>query len=83
MRTQSELIHFATALGPDSVLIPCGPGLNRTTWDLKPTKDVLNDYGGEGQKFVKPGEYTVTLTCGKAKQTQKLQVDIAPGIETR
>ncbi len=59
------------------------PGLNRINWDLKPTKDLLTEYGGEGQQFVKPGEYTVTLNYGQATDTQKLKVDIAPGIETR
>ncbi|WP_218082086.1 WD40/YVTN/BNR-like repeat-containing protein [Anthocerotibacter panamensis] len=62
---------------------PGTPGLQRVTWDLKPTKDLLTEYGGEGQKFVKSGEYTITLTYGKTTQTQKLQVAIAPGIETR
>ncbi len=62
---------------------PGGPGVNRVIWDLKPTKDLLTEYGGEGQKFVKSGEYTVTLTSGKTKHSQKLQVEIAPGIETR
>ena len=59
------------------------PSIVRMVWDLKMTKDLLNDYGGEGQKFVKPGEYTVTLTYGKTKQTQKLHVEMAPGVETR
>jgi hypothetical protein len=59
------------------------PGLNRVTWDLMPTSDVLNDYGGEGKRFVPSGDYTVTLTYGGAKQTQTLSVRIAPGIETR
>ena len=63
--------------------ITATPGINRIHWDLKPTKDLLTEYGGEGQKFLKPGEYTVTLTCGKTTETQKLQVEIAPGIETR
>jgi hypothetical protein len=52
-------------------------------WDLKPTKDVLNEYGGQGPKLVRSGEYTVTVTVGKTKSTQKLQVEILPGIETR
>ena len=53
-------------------------------WDLRPTKDVLNEYGGEGSdKFLPGGEYTVTMTVGKGKQTQKVTVTIAPGIETR
>jgi photosystem II stability/assembly factor-like uncharacterized protein len=59
------------------------PGLNRTSWDLKPTKDVLSEYGGQGPKFVRPGEYTVTLSVGKTKSSQKLQVEIFPGLETR
>jgi hypothetical protein len=63
--------------------LPGSPGLSRTSWDLKITKDLLNDYGGEGQKFVKPGEYTVNLSYGKIKQSEKLKVGIAPGIETR
>ena len=59
------------------------PGLNRVAWDMKPTKDVLNDYGGEGQKHVKPGEYTVTLAFGSYSQSVKMQVAIAPGVDTR
>jgi hypothetical protein len=63
---------------------PGAPGINRINWDLKPTKDLLTDYGGEGpDKFVRSGEYTVTLTYGKVKQTKKVQVEIAKGIETR
>jgi hypothetical protein len=63
--------------------LPDTPGLHRINWDLKPTKDLLIEYGGEGQKFVKPGEYTVKLTSGQYTQTEKLQVEIAPGVETR
>jgi photosystem II stability/assembly factor-like uncharacterized protein len=59
------------------------PGLHRLAWDLRPTKDLLTEYGGEGQKFVPAGEYTVTLTYGKATHEQKLRVDVAPGVETR
>lgn len=59
------------------------PGFNRVVWDLKISKDLLTDYGGQGQAFVRPGIYTVTVSSGKLKQTQKLTVDIAPGIETR
>lgn len=59
------------------------PGLNRVLWDLKPTKDLLTQYGGQGDKFLKPGEYTVTLTYGQLKQTQEVKVSIAEGIETR
>lgn len=59
------------------------PGLNRVVWDLKPTKDVLTEYGGEGQKFVRAGTYVVTMTAGTVKSTQKVVVTTAPGLETR
>jgi photosystem II stability/assembly factor-like uncharacterized protein len=59
------------------------PGFNRLPWDLKPTSDLLIGYGGEGAKFWKSGEYTVTMNLGKTKQTVKFQVKIADGIETR
>jgi photosystem II stability/assembly factor-like uncharacterized protein len=59
------------------------PGFNRLVWNLKPTSDVLTPYGGEGALFVRPGEYNVTLTYGKVKQTEKLKVDVVPGVETR
>ena len=62
---------------------PGTPGLNRTHWDLKPTKDLLIEYGGTGALFVRPGTYDVSMTYGTTKQTRKLRVDIAPGIETR
>ena len=62
---------------------PGTPGFGRVVWDLKLSKEFLVEYGGEGSKFVKPGEYEVTLEHGKTKQTEKLKVEIAKGIETR
>jgi photosystem II stability/assembly factor-like uncharacterized protein len=62
---------------------PGTPGFNRLTWDLRMTSDLLNSYGGEGQKFVAGGEYTVSFSYGKLSQKQKLTLTIAPGIETR
>lgn len=62
---------------------PGVPGLGRVTWDLRPGKDVLNDYGGEGQIFVRPGTYKATLKYGKAKSEQSVVVAVAPGVETR
>jgi hypothetical protein len=59
------------------------PGLNRVSWDLMPTQDVLTEYGGEGRRFVPSGEYTVTITHGAAKEARKLRVEIAPGLQTR
>lgn len=66
-----------------NLTLPGTPGLNRTNWDLKPTKDLLVEYGGTGARFVPSGEYDVTMTYGALKQTRKLRVEIAPGIETR
>jgi hypothetical protein len=50
---------------------------------LKPTKDVLTEYGGEGALFVRPGTYEATLTYGKETSKQSIEIAIAPGIETR
>jgi photosystem II stability/assembly factor-like uncharacterized protein len=61
---------------------PGVPGLNRVTWDLKLTKDLLSEYRSEGAKFVQSGEYTVNMTCGKIKQSQKIQITIADGLPT-
>jgi photosystem II stability/assembly factor-like uncharacterized protein len=59
------------------------PGLGRVTWDLKPAKDVLTEYGGEGALFVRPGTYTVTLAYGPARSEQKFEVKVMEGVETR
>ena len=70
---------------PVANLKPPGvPGFGRVAWNLRPTPDVISEYGGLGaNKLVKPGEYTVTLSRGKAKSTHKVQVTIAEGIEYR
>jgi photosystem II stability/assembly factor-like uncharacterized protein len=62
---------------------PALAGLNRVSWDLKPTKDVLTEYGGEGALFVRPGRYEAELTLETATSKQAIEVTIAPGIETR
>ncbi len=59
------------------------PGFHRVVWDLKPSKELLTEYGGEGALFVRPGDYTVTLKHGKTKSKQTLRVTVPPGIETR
>ncbi|HET6228628.1 MAG TPA: hypothetical protein VFE05_01040 [Longimicrobiaceae bacterium] len=66
-----------------NITAPGTPGLNRVTWDLKPSAEVLTEYGGEGRKYVPAGDYTVTLTYGKVHETQKVHVEVAPNIETR
>lgn len=62
---------------------PGRAGLQRITWDLKPTSDLASSYRGEGSKFVRPGLYTATATRGAAKVTGTLQVAIAEDLETR
>jgi photosystem II stability/assembly factor-like uncharacterized protein len=59
------------------------PGFNRVVWDLKPTSDLVNGYTSGGAKFVRPGEYTVTLTVGKTKSVQKVKVEAGTLIQTR
>ena len=59
------------------------PGLNRISWDLKPSRELMNEYGGRGAKFVPAGDYTVAISYGQAKTTQTVHVEIAPGVETR
>jgi photosystem II stability/assembly factor-like uncharacterized protein len=62
---------------------PAIAGLNRVNWDLKPTKDVRTEYGGEGNKPVAAGEYTVTLKSGEHTSTEKLTVTYLHGVDTR
>jgi hypothetical protein len=60
------------------------PGLTRLNWDLRPTKDVLIEYGGDDpKKFVPSGEYNAELSYGREKMKQTFRVDIAEGIKTR
>lgn len=75
--------------GPDgrpvaTFKLPGRPGLGRVAWNLRPTKDLLTEYGGMGaEKFVRPGTYTATLSLGPVKVQQTFEVTIAAGIETR
>ena len=62
---------------------PGNSGFNRIVWDLKMSKDLLSDYGGEGQKFVAAGEYTITFSYGKTSQSHKIAISVLPGLETR
>ncbi len=79
-------ITVENALGqPVAKLKAAGtPGFGRVSWNLRPTKDLLTEYGGEGkEKLVRAGEYTVKLSYGKTKIKRPLTVTIAEGIETR
>jgi hypothetical protein len=60
------------------------PGLTRFSWNLRPTKDLMSEYGGQGKdRLLGGGEYRVEMRHGKWKESQTLRVEIAPGIETR
>lgn len=63
---------------------PGAPGFTRLNWDLRPTKDVRVEYGGEKpERFVPAGDYTAELTFGTMKMKQNFHVDLAEGITPR
>ncbi len=78
-------IEIADAAGVTvaKLTVPGRAGLQRVTWDLRQSKDLRNDYGGDGDRYVAGGTYTVTATKGKAKSVQPLTLTVAQGIETR
>jgi len=63
---------------------PGAPGLTRLNWDLRPTKDVITEYGGDDPKRLLPaGDYNAELTFGTLKMKQAFHVDLAEGITPR
>ena len=63
---------------------PGAPGLTRLTWDLRPTKDVTIEYGGDDPKRLLPaGDYNADLSFGDVKVKQAFHVDLAEGITPR
>jgi photosystem II stability/assembly factor-like uncharacterized protein len=63
---------------------PGTPGFTRLNWDLRPTKDVIAEYGGDDPKRLLPaGDYTAELTFGPTKMKQTFRVDLAEGITPR
>ncbi|PYJ37931.1 MAG: hypothetical protein DME81_06920 [Verrucomicrobia bacterium] len=63
---------------------PGAPGLTRLNWDLRPTKDVSIEYGGDDPKRLLPaGDYNAELTFGTLKAKQTFHVDLAEGITPR
>jgi len=79
----SIAIKNAAGVPVANLSAPGTPGLSRVVWNLKPTNDVLTPYGGQGQVFLAPGVYDVTMSYGGVTETQKVKVDIAPGLKTR
>jgi photosystem II stability/assembly factor-like uncharacterized protein len=60
------------------------PGMTRLNWDLRPTKDVITEYGGDNPKRLLPaGDYSAELTFGQLKVKQTFHVDLAEGITPR
>jgi len=63
---------------------PGAPGFTRLNWDLRPTKDVTTEYGGDDPKRLMPaGDYNAELTFGSLKVKQTFHVDLAEGITPR
>jgi photosystem II stability/assembly factor-like uncharacterized protein len=63
---------------------PGAPGFTRLNWDLRPTKDVSIEYGGDDPKRLLPaGDYTAELSFGSLKMKQNFHVDLAEGITPR
>jgi photosystem II stability/assembly factor-like uncharacterized protein len=63
---------------------PATQGVTRLVWDLRPTKDMLTDYGGVDPKRLMPsGDYTAELTFGKTKMKQTFRVNVVEGARTR
>jgi photosystem II stability/assembly factor-like uncharacterized protein len=63
---------------------PGAPGFTRLNWDLRPTKDVSIEYGGDDPKRLLPaGDYTAELSFGTLKMKQNFHVDLAEGITPR
>jgi photosystem II stability/assembly factor-like uncharacterized protein len=63
---------------------PGTPGFTRLTWDLRATKDVIAEYGGDDPKRLLPaGDYAAELTFGTTKVKQTFHVDLAEGITPR
>src|SRR5215510_13960067 len=79
-------IAVTTASGQSvaNLKAPGTPGFTRLNWDLRPTKDVRVEYGGEKpERFVPAGDYTAELTFGTMKMKQNFHVDLAEGITPR
>jgi photosystem II stability/assembly factor-like uncharacterized protein len=63
---------------------PGAPGFTRLNWDLRSTKDVSIEYGGDDPKRLLPaGDYTAELSFGTLKMKQNFHVDLAEGITPR
>ena len=56
---------------------PGTPGFTRLNWDLRPTKDVSIEYGGDDPKRLLPaGDYNAELSFGTNKVKQSFHVNL-------
>src|SRR5436190_1129549 len=63
---------------------PGTPGFTRLNWDLRPSKDVSIEYGGDDPKRLLPaGDYNAELSFGTSKVKQSFHVDLTEGITPR
>jgi hypothetical protein len=77
-------ISKATGQPVANLKAPGTPGFTRLNWDLRPTKDVSTEYGGDDPKRLLPaGDYNADLTFGTTKVKQTFHVDLAEGITPR
>jgi photosystem II stability/assembly factor-like uncharacterized protein len=77
-------VSKATGQPVANLKAPGAPGLTRLNWDLRPTKDVTIEYGGDDPKRLLPsGDYNAELTFGSLKVKQPFHVELAEGITPR
>ena len=59
------VVTKATGQPVANLKAPGTPGFTRLNWDLRPSKDVIVEYGGEDpERFLPAGDYTAELTFG-------------------
>src|ERR1044072_6925109 len=76
-------IAVTTATGQPvaNLKAPGAPGFTRLNWDLRPTKDVRVEYGGEKpERVVSSGDFKAKPTVGTTEMKQNFHVDLAEGI---
>src|SRR5947209_2696427 len=67
-----------------SLKAPGTPGFTRLTCDLRASKDMSIEYGGDDPKRLLPaGDYNAELTFGQNKVKQTFHADLAEGITPR
>jgi hypothetical protein len=75
-------ITSATGAPVANFVGPASSGLNRVLWDLRQSRDMRAGFQGTlGARYlVPPGTYTVSVTHGTARSTQRIEVQPGPGL---